>query len=225
MICPVCNGTQKRVGITARGQSNKLITVTIPCWCFVSKLVSDENKLLRYIGEQFMDLDSVDKNFVFFPENLSKTTNLIIQGVGKLSDDTFLLMMKSVMMKYRFHELKPRILLTRSIDIFHDYHVQQDDGTSLHLSSLSIYDLIIVKFGTQEMNKALAPCLAQLVQNRLEEKKPIWIYHPEIYTVKKEYSAELEKMLDRFKKIELHAGESIKETRQVNDSLAQGIYG
>jgi hypothetical protein len=220
MTCSICKGTRQQTGVKTHSQSNKVITVSVPCICFVSKLVSEENKLLQHIGEQYMDLDKIDPNLVFIPDDLPKSPNLLIQGRGKLSDDTFLLSVKSILIKYRFDPLKPKILFSRSIDIVHDYHVQQDDGTSLHLSSLSIFDLIILKFGTQEINKALAPCLAQLVQNRLEEKRPTWIYYPDVYLVKREESPELNQMLERFKKVGLNAGESVENTQQINQNLS-----
>ena len=229
MTCKYCNGTEKRDGVKTHLQSNKLISVSVPCWCFISKVVSEENKLLAYIGEQYSKNENdgsprFNPDLVFVYDDLKKSPNLLVQGRGRLADDVFLLNVKSVMMKYRFGQVKPRILFSRAIDIVHDYHVQQDDGTSLHLSSLSVFDLVILKFGTQENNKALAPCLTQLIQNRLEEKKPTWIYYPDVFTVKKEITPELEQMLERYKKVDLAAGESVRENREVNDSLAKGIY-
>jgi hypothetical protein len=221
MTCEICSGTGYQRAIKTHAQSNKQIIVSVPCECFISKLVSEENKLLQHLGGQYLDLKRINPELIFTPEKLSESPNIHIQGRGTLSDDTFLLTIKSILIKHRFDTVKPRILFCRSIDIVQEYHVQQEDGTSLHLSSLSVFDLIILKFGTHEMNKALAPCLAQLVQNRVEEKRPIWIYYPDIYTIKREQSQELDRLLEKFKKVELKAGEAIEDTQKINQGLSE----
>jgi hypothetical protein len=106
-------------------------------------------------------------------------------------------------MKNRFNTPKPRILFSRSIDIVQDFHVPQEDDVSPHLSSTLAFDLIIVIFGTVEKNKALAPCMAQMVMTRKEEKKPTWIYIPppktSVAQCDQEKSAELEEAIKDFK--------------------------
>ena len=174
-ICPYCNGLGKTIGIVEHSYTHQKKMISVPCKCFISTTVSNEYKLLKYLGGQYMDPDKLDPRFSLNMEDLSKNENLLLTGPF----DALTLLVKALIMKYRFDPQSPRILFSRSIDIVHDFHVPQEDGMTPHLSSLSNFGLIVAVFGTLEKNQALALCMAQMVQNRLEERKPVWIYFPE----------------------------------------------
>ena len=119
-------------------------------------------------------------------------------------------------MKNRFISPKPRILFSRSIDIVQDFHVPQDDDASPHLSAVNTFDLVIILFGTAEKNKALAPCMTQLVMTRKEEKRPTWIYLPPLKSTlsqcEQEKSTEIEEAIKDFTVVSLSEGDNeVKE--------------
>jgi hypothetical protein len=196
--CPYCNGSGRNLALTIHEFTKKKKILSIPCVCFTSTTVSAEYKLLKHLGGQYMHPDKLSPELSVDFDDPSNSENLLLTG----NYDALILSVKALIMKYRFDPRSPRILFSRSIDIIHDFHVPQDDGIAPHLSSTSSYALAIVIFGTIEKNQALAPCMAQLVQNRLEERKPLWIYFPETMPAltpsNQEYSPEVAVLLDKY---------------------------
>lgn len=202
VICPYCKGNGKTLAITTHSFTQKKKIFFIPCVCYTSTTVSAEYKLLKHLGDQYTHPDKLAPELLVDFDDYSNNDNYLISG----NYDALLLSVKALIMKYRFDPKDPKILFSRAIDIIHDFHVPQADGVAPHLSSTSSYALAIVVFGTVEKNQALAPCMAQLVLNRLDEKKPIWIYFPETMPAlgpsNQEYSPELAVLLDKhFKKL------------------------
>jgi hypothetical protein len=217
MTCKFCGGSGKAMAVITHSFTNKKKIISIPCICFISTLVSTENKLLKHLGEQYMHPDQLDPQLVVNFDNLPENNNYILTG----SYDALLMAVKAIIIEHRFDPRNIRILFSRSIDIVHDFHVPQDDGIAPHLSSMSNYDLIITVFGTIEKNQALGPCMAQLVQNRLEEKMPIWIYFPETMPVltpsNQEFSPELAVLLEKnFKKLTISSDVKIKQNQSAS---------
>jgi hypothetical protein len=166
------------------------------------------------MGEQYLHPDKLDSRLLINYNDLPSNENLIIEGLY----DSFLFMVKALIMKNRFDLIKPRILLSRTIDVVHDFHVPQGNEDARHLSATSVFDLIILIFGSMEVNKANAPCMAELVSTRLQEKKPTWIYFKEVLTPKsQEYSEELLVLLEKFSKITIRTDRSI-DKNTVSDS-------
>lgn len=187
-MCDICGGSGFWKQVVLHQQTGIKKIVSVPCNCYIAKLVTQENKLFLATGEIYQPLDKLDKKLLLNLEDLSSNQNFILEGTY----DAFIWVMKSLIMLYRFDPRSPRILFSRSIDIVHEFHVPQADGFALHLSATSIYDLVIVIFGAMEINKAIAPCMAELINTRLQEKKPTWIYMKEIFSPNsKEYSEEL----------------------------------
>jgi hypothetical protein len=179
--------------------------VSVSCVCLSSKTISLENRLLGHLENVFIHPDKRDPQLVFNYENLAMSPNFIITGVY----DNFALQIKSLMMENRFLNPKPRILFSRSIDIVHTFHVPSPDSDAPHLSAMSVYDLVVIVFGTVEKNQALAPCMSQVILSRKDERKPTWIYLPEnrntLSACEQEKSADLDKILVEpyFKNIEI----------------------
>jgi len=201
-ICPLCNGSKQMLAIGKHSFTNIMKTFSVPCMCYISSTVSNQYKLLQHLGDQYMHPDKLNPQFSPDFKNLPGNENLILTG----NYDALLIVVKSLIMKHRFEIDHPRILFERSIDIVHKFHVPQDDGSSLHISETGKYDLAIIVFGSNERNQAIAPCMAQLIQTRLDEQKPTWVYFPEtmptLTPTSQEYSAELSVLLDkRFKRV------------------------
>jgi hypothetical protein len=202
MICEICNGSRETMKAVIHEQTKLKTLIRIPCICFASTLVSMENNLIRYLGDVYMHPDKMDSQLVFRSENLMSSPNLVITG----EYDNFALQVKALLLKTRFYTPKPRILFARSIDIVQRFHVPQEDEMALHMSSTLLFDLVIVVFDTIEENKALAPCMAQMVLTRKEEGKPTWIYFkpPRVDLNQcKEISVDLDSMVQDFDLIKL----------------------
>jgi hypothetical protein len=197
MTCNFCNGTGKASAVITHSFTKKKKIISVPCICYTSTVVSAEHKLLKHLGDQYMPPDKLDPRLAVDFNDLSLNNNFLLTG----SYDALLMIAKALLIEHRFDSENHHILFSRSIDIVHDFHVPQEDGSALHLSSLASYDLIIIVFGIVEKNQALAPCMAQLVQNRIDEKKPIWIYFPETLPAltpsNQEYSPELSVLLEK----------------------------
>jgi hypothetical protein len=201
-ICPICNGSKHTLAVGTHAYTKILKTFSVPCICYTSTTVSSQYKLLQHLGGQYMHPDKLSPHLSPDFENLWDCPNYLLVG----NYDALLFVIKALIMKHRFEMHPPRILFSRSIDIVHDFHVPKDDGSSLHLSATANYDLVILVFGSNERNQAIAPCMAQLVQTRLDEQKPTWIYFPENMPVltptSQEYSSDLAITLEKkFKRI------------------------
>jgi len=207
MTCQICNGTGKQTDVVIHPHTGKQKVISIPCVCFTANVVSAEYKLLQHLKDQYLHPDKLDKKLLVNFEDLTANDNLILEGVY----DSFLFMVKALIMKHRFDPRKPRILFSRSIDIVHDYHVPQGDDEARHLSATSVFDLAIIVFGAMEVNKAVSPCMAELVGTRLQEKKPTWIYFQEIMTPKsQEYSEGILELFNKhFSKITIKTDQSL----------------
>ena len=197
-VCPLCNGSRQTLAVGKHPFLNIMKTFSVPCMCYISSTVSGQYKLLQHLGGQYMHPDKLDPRMSPDFKNLTECENYLLTG----NYDALLTVIKALIMKHRFELGPPRILFERSIDIVHKYHVpQDDDGSALHISETNRYDLVVIVFGCNEKNKALGPCMAQLVQTRLDEQKPTWIYFPEtmpaLNTTSQEYSAELAVLLDK----------------------------
>lgn len=205
MTCELCNGAEHIYSIAIHPYTKLEKLVSTPCVCYTSQVVSSEYKLLRHMGSNFMPPEKIPEIFRINLADPSKNANLIING----DRDSFLMMVKGLIMSHRFEYKKPRILFSRSIDIVHDFYVPREDGVSLHLSATSGNDLVILEFGTHEKNIAIAPCMSHIVQTRLDEEKPTWVYFPPtmpvLTTTCREFSSELMESLEKnFKSVEIN---------------------
>lgn len=192
--CPLCDGSGERLLIVTDPVRGTRRLASQYCWCRVSSYVSDQYRLLDFLGDEYLQSDKVDKDLLFLPDKLPKSPNLIVK---KTDMNSFLLNVKSVIMKYRFfHEPPCSIFFSQAIDVLHNFYVKQDDGTAPHLSSTDKYDLMIITLDTQEKNAQLNTVIAQVVQMR-KNRRPTWLYQPTptLEGCKQEYSEELEQMV------------------------------
>jgi len=224
--CKFCGGAEHLNSVAIHPYTKLEKIVSSPCVCYISRVVSSEHKLLGHMGDQYLPFEKIPKQYQLDLVDKSKNDNLIING----DKDAFFLLVKGVIMSHRFDFVKPRILFSRSIDIVHDYYVPRDDGVSLHLSATSLNDLVILEFGTQESNKAIAPCMAQIVQTRLDEEKPTWIYFPPTMPVLaptcKEFSSELLENLEKeFKNVELNFNSEFTKVLKKSTRAAASQFG
>jgi len=210
--CSLCDGTGKKTVIAIHRHTKQPKVVIEPCLCYTSKVVSAEYKLLQHFGDQYLPPDQLDKRLNINFDDLGAIPNYIVNGTY----DSFLFMMKSLIMRHRFTLDRPRILLSRSIDIVHDFHVPQEDGVSKHLSATSVFDLAVIIFGSMEVNKAVSPCMIQLVTTRLDERKPTWIYFTDVLTPKsQEYSQEITVLIEKYyHRITVETNMELKKGRQ-----------
>jgi hypothetical protein len=213
--CEYCDGSGRNPEVVIHSHTHLKKIISVPCICQVSRVVSAEYKLLQHMTDQYLHPDKLAKQLDINLSDPSGIENYIIEGPY----DTFLYMMKALIMKNRFNAKKPMILLSRSIDIVHDYHVPHGDEDARHLSATSVYDLAVIVFGSMEVNKALAPCMSEMISTRIQEKKPTWIYFQEILTPKsQEYSEETINLISQhFAKITIHSDKSV-DKNSVSDS-------
>jgi len=171
------------------------------CLCKISEMVSNEYPLLSYLKSVYLPFNRIDPKLEFNTETPWKNPNLLIHG----DYDQFTLNVKSIIMQHRFDDPKPRFLLSRSIGVLHDFYVQQDDGSSPHLSETLKYDLVIICLDTDEKNDKLKTVISQVVYTRKKERKPTWLYLPDhrplLHNCTQEYSEELEQNTASFTRI------------------------
>jgi hypothetical protein len=198
MTCEFCKGSGETLMPVMYMKSKLKKMASIPCFCLISRLVSQENDLIGYLEETYLHPDKMDSRLLFSPNDPKNNPNFLITG----DMDDFNLQIKSLLMKNRFLVPKPRILFSRSIKIVQDFHVPQGNDAAPTLSALLEFDLVIVIFGSSEKNQVLAPCMAQMILTRKDEKKPTWIYlprkKPTIELCLQEKSAELEEAIKDF---------------------------
>lgn len=227
-VCSICKGEGKRIVFI----KERMKTITEWCICFKSKYISQMYSMLEPLRGNYLPFDKIDSKLVFKPNELSKSPNIFIVDTDLT---TFLLNIKSVIIKYRFTNNPSSIYLCKSIEILKKFYVQQNDGTSPSLSDLDKYDLVIFTLDTKEKNDQLKTCVTQVVYNRLCITKPTWVYLPKSTPLEttREYTEELKSFLDPipgkevkkfFIKKSLAGTEvKVKATRTMNQSRAEGF--
>lgn len=175
--CPLCGGNGKKIHIVRHKQSQLLKTSVEWCLCTKSRVVSESsyNSMLSYLGDTYINLENIDLQLIFKPDDLINSPNLFIYNT---SFNNFCQQIKSTIIKYRFSEPNPLIYCCRSIDLLHKFYVAQEDGSCQHLSGTDKFDLLIVTLDTKEKNNQLKTCVAQIVYNRVCCVKPTWLYIP-----------------------------------------------
>lgn len=193
-VCPLCNGTGERLYIHTDSRTKHKRLVSQYCLCRKAEFVSDHYKFLGFLGGFYLPFEKIDKKLVFTPGDLPSSPNLLIRNTGY---NTFCLQMKSIIMKYRFADPPKTIYCSKSIDVLHNFYVQQEDGSSPHLSSTDKFDLMIITLDTLERNSALSSVISEVVQMR-RHRKPTWLYQtkPTLEACTQEYSEELEAMIN-----------------------------
>jgi len=173
--CPLCNGSGKKIVAVTHRLSGTLKTSVEWCICMKSRFVSDSPncKILKYLGDEYLPLDKIDKRLIFLPGHLAESPNLFIYDTDFRN---FCFHIKSVVIKHRFIEPVPLIYCSNAIGILHDFYVKQNDGSSPQLSQLNDFDLLIITLDTREKNEPLKTCIAQVVYSRLCTRKPTWLY-------------------------------------------------
>lgn len=205
-VCPICNGAGEQTVIVEHALSKRPKVCTRWCLCKKSSFVSESpyNKILAWLGEEYLPLEKIDPQLEFFPYVLPSCPNYYITNT---SFKDFCLHIKSIIMKYRFINHAPYIYCCKSIDLLQNFWVRQNDGTSPSLTDVNKFDLLVVTFDTKEKNDQLKTCVSEVVYNRLCVRKPTWIYVPGsgLTMTAYEYSEEMVEYLERFKKVTLNA--------------------
>ena len=199
--CPICGGTGKHTFLVKHTQTNRSKIVTEWCLCMKSRFISDQPdyKLLTWLGDNYIPLEQIDSQLIFDIDNLNKSPNLVIKSPDY---ETFCLNIKSIIMRHRFQPQPPLIYCCRSIDLVHNFYVQQDDGSSPHLSEAEKYDLLVFTLDTEERNLKLPSCVAQVVYTRKVIRKPTWIYYSKSSLSDcQEHSSELSMFLKEYREV------------------------
>lgn len=212
MSCKICGGSRQTVAIETHPQTKLPYARTRPCICAVSELVSEECPLLGFLGDQYLPFNQIHKSLQFDPTKLGDCPNLLISG----NYDTLALNIKSIIMKHRFNDPKPLFLFCRAIDVLHDFYVQQNDGTSPHLSDTNKFALVVMSLDTQEKNDKLKTCIAQVVYMRLRSHRPTWVYLPEdrpsLVSCSQEFSEDLERYTQSYRRVTLGTSKEVRRT-------------
>ena len=200
--CPICGGSGTRIVVTTHRFTNMAVTKVDPCLCYKSAFVSSSVPLLQWLGGEYIPFEEIDSKLQYKPFHKDNPSYVI-----KAPYKTLCLNIKSLIMNYRFMDPAPNIWFGRAITILQQYYVQQNDGSSPHLSATDSFDLMVVNLDTHEKNDQLKTCIAQVAYTRSKDKKPIWLYIPEnkdtLAGCTREYSEELEGIVAEFQKISL----------------------
>lgn len=203
--CPICNGLGKTTIVVKHHQTNKSRITTEWCNCVKSRFISDQEdyRIVSWLQGNYISPDQIDPKMNFNPGNLNNSPNLLIKADEY---QTFCLHLKAMLMVARFKDPIPFIYCCRSIDLVHNFYVQQVDGLSPHLSETEKFDLLVFTLDTEEKNQKLPSCVAQVVYSRMSIKKPTWIYYSKSsLSLCQEFSNELQVMLENFTKVNLVA--------------------
>jgi len=173
--CKNCDGSGEEVVLVTHKWTGLKMTARVWCQCKKSRYVSDTYKELGSLGGDYMPLDKLDTRLVFDRNDLAAVPNFVMQASTK---DTYKLHMKALLMTHWFTEPKPRILICDTITLLQSFFVEQNDGTSPRLSDVNEFDLVVLQLGTVQSNSKLSTVVAQVVQNRLNCKKPLWFFLP-----------------------------------------------
>ena len=234
--CKICGGSGELPVKMKNKYTGKYYLGYDKCLCTRSSLVSGEYDLLRCMGKDYLEFDEINPALQFDPETWepsNKNTialeispngipNYIIEGEHM----TFCANMKSFIMKHRFAENAMKIFCESSIKVVHNFHVQQNDGSSPHLSALNNYALVILIFDNEEKNNALKACISQVVAMRLWHKKPTWIYLKKPLNVCTEYDGTLlDEYLKKFVSINILSNWEGKVTQKITKSQQNAANG
>lgn len=205
MTCEYCGGSGKFIRVEKSVFTPRLRTVVEFCVCTKAQLVCDspDTKMLLSGIDVIIPEKDISSQLEFDPLKISESPDLLIKSSDYMN--IFLPQLKAFIIKHRFSETTPLIRCCHSINILHDFYVQQSDGSSPHLSETQKYDLLIFTIGTQEKNEQLKTCIAQVVYLRRNIKKPTWIYMTKdsLEMCIQEYSPDLAVFLKDFKSITL----------------------
>jgi len=213
--CPLCNDSPLQVVRVKSKRYGFVHAACKPCICYRSKgVTTNQNlRLLAFLGDEYLPPEEIDPQLDFDFDNLSKCPNYII----KSSYDSLCLNVKGIVLKNE----EALIYACRSIDILHNFYVEQADGGHPKLSDTDKYDLMVITLDTEEKNLRLKNCIAQVVYSRRSIKKPTWLYQPKASLAQcvQEYSPELEMYLESYKTVTLadkrrHSTDGITKSKQ-----------
>jgi hypothetical protein len=106
-------------------------------------------------------------------------------------------------MRYRFQDPMPAMYACKAIDLLINFYVAQSDGIATSLNDTERFDLLVFTLGTQQKNDQLKTVVAEVVKNRLNARKPTWIFlpTPTLDGCVQEKSPELEELLKLYKTV------------------------
>lgn len=214
MTCNLCNGSGLKSVLVTHKYTKIQIFKTEVCPCRLSALISQEQPILSFLEDRYLDDKLFDNRLKFNPAKLRENPNYLIRG----GYENLCLHVKGLMMRHRFDDPKPLFLFCRSIDILHDYYVQQNDGSSPHLSETDKFALIVISLDTRENNTKLKDCISQVVYTRLKDRKPTWLFIPEgkngLSECQQEYSKELTEYTAGYRSVDLAMDYGSGQTQQ-----------
>lgn len=231
-LCPLCFGTN----FSDTGAIEKLIDgrktlqpYAIPCPCYVNKSICSRFEILHNLpAANTEDSDKIHSRYDIAENKKIGEGNFLFFG----DESAFLYIVKCYFLKD--FSLKNFMLLEGGA-IVEKYHVPQKDGTWLTVVNLSIYDLLIILFTTNNGYETLKNCVIEVIKNRMRLGKPTWIYVREELKLPecREYSKDLDHFLENFKRINVNQSfdykgydkkvsekEKIQDRRDKNDQLA-----
>lgn len=174
--CPICNGAGKQRLFVKHRQTGRFITVIDWCLCVKAQMVSKDPNytILECLDGNYIKPEEVDPQLKFDLLDLRNSPNLLIESNTQY--ESFLYHLKSFIMIEKYKEPSPIIYACTSMDILKRFYVAQDDKTCPGLQELNKYDLLAIILGSAEKNDQLNTCIAQVVANRKDIRKPTWIY-------------------------------------------------
>ncbi len=231
-VCPLCQGTfftDTGVEETIVGGRRNLYPYAIPCPCFVNKSIHSKFELFKPLPDALAEDGNKAHALYDIKENKDiGAGNFLFYG----NESAFLYIVKSYFLKD--FSLRNYLILEGGM-IVEKYHVPQKDGTWLTVTNLTLYDVLVILFTSNNGYETLKNCVIEVIKNRMRVGKPTWVYVREELKLPecKEYSKDLDQFLADFKRVNVErnfdfkgfnkkvsAKAKIQEYRDQNDKYA-----
>lgn len=212
--CPICKG---RGTILVKGENNiptknpnrKIgFTQARICICRVNELVENSSS---YFNPK-TTTQIADKVAEGFAKKYSYEKNLWFTGPSK----TFMNICKAV---FVHHRKNPSLVfhIANGLELLQNYYVEQTDGASRTLNDLiNGRDLLVILCVTSVSNKALSNTVLQIVQSRELAGKGTWVYTPDDFQARTEYSEGLAKIIGAWTYVDLTVkGKAVSSVKPV----------
>lgn len=187
--CKICNGVgtvleDGKTLIPTKDPNRKvLFTQARLCICRRNELVENSSSYFNPTTTPTITTELAEKAF----NNYKYTTNLVFTGNEKL----FFTICKSVFVHARLNS-SLMFHIANGLELLQNYYVEQSDGADRTLDDLiNKKHLLVILCVTEVSNKALSKTVLQIVKGRERAGMGTWVFTPDNFSSKTEYSQEL----------------------------------
>lgn len=177
-VCPYCNGTGGKI---VAGKQYELGYGEKRCLCTLADIVNFKHPILKTVSDPIVeDVTSIGNKFRVIIDNEIQFKNSIFFGDIR----KFLYLFKTLYIAY--HDIiKNKFELLEALQIVHNYHVEQVDGSDKDIYTLNVFNLVGITFINETENKAMDKTVHDTIQNRYLMRRGTWIYAKSLMDLKK----------------------------------------